>query len=126
MRRRPRPALPLLPLALAFAGLAAAAASTPLQPAPAAAAGTGRHLLLWQYVGLIDEFQDLQKSVRKLDEAAPGLVANLTAAARREEPDAALKGLAAAVDALLAGPAKARKRAKQVLDKAVALVDRVV
>ena len=125
MRRRPRPALPLLPLAFAFAGLAAAAASTPLQPAPAAA-GTGRHLLLWQYVGLIDEFQDLQKSVRKLDEAAPGLVANLTAAARREEPDAALKGLAAAVDALLAGPAKVRKRAKQVLDKAVALVDRVV
>ena len=125
MRRRPRPALPLLPLAFAFAGLAAAAASTPLQPAPAAA-GTGRHLLLWQYVGLIDEFQGLQKSVRKLDEAAPGLVANLTAAARREEPDAALKGLAAAVDALLAGPAKARKRAKQVLDKAVALVDRVV
>ena len=125
MRRRPRPALPLLPLAFAFAGLAAAAASTPLQPAPAAA-GTGRHLLLWQYVGLIDEFQGLQKSVRKLDEAAPGLVANLTAAARREEPDAALEGLKAAVDALLAGPAKARKRAKQVLDKAVALVDRVV
>ena len=123
MRRRPRPALPLL--ALAFAGLAASA-STPLQPAPAAAAGTGRHLLLWQYVGLIDEFQGLQKSVRKLDEAAPGLVANLTAAARREEPDAALEGLAAAVDALLAGPAKARKRAKQVLDKAVELVDRVV
>ena len=120
MRRRPRPAL-LLALAFASAGLAAAA-SAPLQPA----AGTGRHLLLWQYVGLIDEFQGLQKSVRKLDEEAPGLVANLTAAARHEDPDAALKGLAAAVDALLAGPAKVRKRAKQVLDKAVALVDRVV